>query len=108
MKTGQVLLEGPLHGKINPSETTWAILSADELNSQSRNDESNISYYPGTILQIFLEKSFGYNDIWATVISRDYLNSKNNNKQSSEIINNNENDDLYLQWFYNVQYVYIR
>lgn len=95
-------MEGPLHGKINPSETTWAILSSEENNRQQYSNDKDeettlVGYYPGPILQIFLEKSFGYNDIWATVINRDYLNSKNNNKSNSQITNNIENDDFYLQ-----------
>ena len=78
-----------MHGKINPSETSWAIISSDDLKYQSNDDASENNFYIGQMLQICLEKSFGFNSIWATVIDRNYLNSKKNENENQ--------DNLYLQ-----------
>jgi hypothetical protein len=59
LRSGQVLLEGPLHGKVLPSDCHWAILDVDPL-----------ARLRGRRLQLILKKSHGSRDIWATVLDR--------------------------------------
>lgn len=71
---GDILLSGPLGGKVTPSECAWAILESDYMSEFIGKQRITVS----------LEKKFCSQDIWATVISRDYL---------GEIINFDEEDE---------------
>lgn len=70
LKNGMEIIQGPLHGKISPSECMWATAEHDP--------KSRIK---GEKLVLSLEKSFGHRDIWATVFDRNYL--KANQKEGS-------------------------
>lgn len=59
------LLEGPLHGKVLPSLSMWAILEPD-----------SALLHKGPVLRLSLEKGHGHRDIWATVLNREYLANK--------------------------------
>jgi len=65
-----VLLAGPLHGKVDPTVASWALLPDEG----SRDADTLTSRSDGRMtLQVLLEKSFGSQEIWATLLSRDYL-----------------------------------
>lgn len=66
LKSGEVLLYGPLQGRIIPSECVWAILPRDIYSTTE---------YKGPKIQLSLEKSHGYKQIWASVLSRTFLNT---------------------------------
>ena len=63
------LMQGPLHGKILPSESMWALLPPDPLTSM-------VAYRGCQRVLVSLEKAFGSKDIWATVLQRGYLGEK--------------------------------
>eukprot|EP01039_Chlorochromonas_danica_P010719 gene10719-11900_t len=65
---GEVILSGPLHGRIVPSECSWAV----EDGEKQQVGEEGI----GKVLVLHLEKAHGHRDIWATVFSRSYLRKK--------------------------------
>jgi hypothetical protein len=67
---GTVLMQGPLHGRVLPSECSWALLEADPA-----------ARIRGQRLQLSLCKSRGSEDIWASVLDRDFLAA--NNSESS-------------------------
>lgn len=62
---GRVLLEGPLHGKVDPSATTWALADYGIADTYK--------YKAYQCLQISFVKAAMYRDIWATVLNRDYV-----------------------------------
>lgn len=66
LSSGEVLLEGPLHGRVVVSESQWALL-----------EEDPAARIRGKRLQLSLHKSHASRDIWATVLDRDFLASKN-------------------------------
>lgn len=66
-RDGPPLLTGPLHGKINPHEVSWAL--------SDYGIADTYKYKAFQCLQISLEKGAMYRDIWATVLNRDYLDS---------------------------------
>lgn len=95
-ETNQIVFQGPLYGKILPSQSLWAILP-DQNNhvrldeGEFDTDEDKRNTGNGTRkqkIQLSLEKSHGHQNIWATVLSRDYLAST---QQQS---NNNNNNTL--------------
>ena len=63
------LMQGPLHGKILPSESMWALLPPDPLTTV-------VAYRGCQRVLVSLEKAFGYKDIWATVWQRRFLGEK--------------------------------
>jgi hypothetical protein len=65
LRNGEVLLEGPLYGKILPSESSWALLPHDP-RAKVKGDKIVLS----------LEKAFSNRDIWATVFDREFLASR--------------------------------
>eukprot|EP01038_Epipyxis_sp_PR26KG_P013268 gene13268-17776_t len=68
--TDQVLLEGPLHGKILPSDSSWALEeNGDYFEHASKNRMSKVI--------LSLEKAHGWKDLWATVFDRSYLKNRN-------------------------------
>ena len=77
------LLSGPLHGKILPSESSWAIIRsplrppyADEAAVSVEFATSGVgsgSAVGNCYLLLSLPKAHGNCDIWATVLDRDYL-----------------------------------
>jgi hypothetical protein len=74
LTTGEVLLEGPLHGKILPSESMWAIMSPDPT-----------ARFRGARVMLSLEKAYGSRDIWATVFDRVYVAENLNNGNENEL-----------------------
>ena len=64
---GTIILAGPLQGKINPLEVTWAL---NDYAIQDRYKNHATQY-----LQVSLEKTALYREIWGTVLSRAYLSS---------------------------------
>jgi len=64
---GTIILAGPLQGKINPHEITWA-LNDYAIQDQYKNHATQY-------LQVSLEKTALYREIWGTVLSRVYLSS---------------------------------
>lgn len=74
-----MLLAGPLHGKVDPAEASWALLpddcwSTEEGEADARTRYSGSGSSDGRMaLQVLLEKSFGSQEIWATLLNRDYL-----------------------------------
>lgn len=74
-----MLLAGPLHGKVDPAEASWALLpddcwSREEGEADARTRYSGSGRSDGRMaLQVLLEKSFGSQEIWATLLNRDYL-----------------------------------
>lgn len=74
-----MLLAGPLHGKVDPAEASWALLSDDDYwpreggADDARTRYSSSSSDGRMALQVLLEKSFGSQEIWATLLNRDYL-----------------------------------
>lgn len=67
LRNGEVILEGPLHGKIIPSESSWTLLPHDP-RAKVKGDKVVLS----------LEKAFSNRDIWATVFDRKFLASRQN------------------------------
>ena len=73
-----MLLAGPLHGKVDPAEASWALLPDDDYWSrEGEADDARTRYSSSSdgrmALQVLLEKSFGSQEIWATLLNRDYL-----------------------------------
>ena len=74
-----MLLAGPLHGKVDPAEASWALLSDDDYwPREGEADDARTRYTSSSsdgrmALQVLLEKSFGSQEIWATLLNRDYL-----------------------------------
>lgn len=72
-----MLLAGPLHGKVDPAEASWALLSDDDYwPREGEADDARTRYSSSDgrmALQVLLEKSFGSQEIWATLLNRDYL-----------------------------------
>lgn len=74
-------MAGPLHGKVDPAEASWALLSDDDCwwsreeggEADARTPYSSSSSDGRMALQMLLEKSFGSQEIWATLLNRDYL-----------------------------------
>ena len=66
-RDGRPLLVGPLQGKINPHEVSWALAEYGIADTYK--------YKAFQCLQITLEKGVLYRDIWATVLNREYLDS---------------------------------
>eukprot|EP01032_Pedospumella_encystans_P014562 gene14562-16717_t len=64
---GTTILAGPLQGKINPLEVTWA-LNDYAIQDQYKNHATQY-------LQVSLEKTALYREIWGTVLGRAYLSS---------------------------------
>lgn len=58
---------GPLHGKVNPQEVSWALLDYGIADTYKHK-----AYQ---YLQISLEKGAMYKDIWATVLNKEYVTS---------------------------------
>jgi len=63
----RALLAGPLHGKVLPSASAWALLPADPAAPLG---------YRGPRVMVSLEKAHGFKDIWATVMSRAHLGQR--------------------------------
>ena len=78
---GNVLLEGPLHGKVIPSESSWSLM--DRHTKSIEKDHSSQS------LQLSLHKGYQHQDIWATVFDRTFL---------SQALNYNEHSEEYTQY----------
>lgn len=66
-RDGRPLLSGPLQGKINPHEVSWALSEYGVADTYK--------HKAFQCLQISLEKGAMYRDIWATVLNREYLDS---------------------------------
>ncbi len=62
---GTVLLAGPLHGRINPDEVTWALLDYGIADTY----EKHASQY----LHISLEKTHLYRALWTTVLTKQHM-----------------------------------
>jgi hypothetical protein len=62
--TNEVLMEGPWQGKINPEESSWAIV-----------EEEYSSWYRGPRLVLNLQKAYNEQDIWANIIRQPDQNS---------------------------------
>lgn len=60
--TKKVILEGPLFGKINPSQSMWLLV-----------DDEALSAFRGQKVVLNLEKAHGFQDLWASVFSREFL-----------------------------------
>eukprot|EP01035_Chromulina_nebulosa_P021174 gene21174-27432_t len=58
MSTGEVILDDKLHGRIVPSESTWAILEPEVT-----------AWYRGYRLLLSLQKAHDSKDIWANVLA---------------------------------------
>ena len=71
---GETLLAGPLGGKVIASDCAWALLEPDCMSAFAGKQRITIS----------LEKRFCSQEIWATVISRDFL---------GELVNFDEEDE---------------
>ena len=63
------LMHGPLHGKVLPSESMWALLPPDP-------SAALVAYRGCQRVLVSLEKAFGSKDIWATVLQRGFLGEK--------------------------------
>ena len=72
--TGDVLLTGPLHGKVLVSECAWALLGAEDV-AKSAGSSGGLRLGPRVLIS--LEKAFDSREIWATVLSRDFLSTQN-------------------------------
>lgn len=68
LTNGTVLLEGPLHGGVDPSECNWSLLEY----SPAQAYKTQASHY----VQLFLQKGYQHRDVWATVLDRQYLKEK--------------------------------
>ena len=73
-----ILFEGPLHGKVLPSESMWAILPENSRSISSNIDEDeersqSSEEYKGMRILLSLEKSFSDRDIWTTALNRDFM-----------------------------------
>ena len=62
LQDGRVLFEGPLDGKIDPSQSMWALMEPEPL-----------ARVRGYYLSLSLEKSYGHRDIWASVLSKEFM-----------------------------------
>ena len=58
----RVLLEGPFHGRVVPSESMWALA-----------DHDPCSPIKGPRLVLSLEKGYAHREIWATVFDREFI-----------------------------------
>ena len=56
-------MNGPLGGRVNPSESMWALLEPDHMSQ----------FVGKQRIVVSLEKRFCSQEIWATVLSRDFL-----------------------------------
>jgi hypothetical protein len=72
------LISGPFHGKVVPSESSWVILpsSRSVIVTPSITPQLDFSldeqeYKPCILMS--LQKGHGHQEIWATVLNRDYL-----------------------------------
>lgn len=65
LQDGSVILEGPLDGKIDPSQSMWALMEPEPL-----------ARVRGYYLSLSLEKSYGHRDIWASVLSKEFMLNK--------------------------------
>lgn len=63
LQSGEVLMNGPLGGRVNPSESMWALLEPDHMSQ----------FVGKQRIVVSLEKRFCSQEIWATVLSRDFL-----------------------------------
>ena len=61
--SGEVLMSGPLGGRVNPSESMWALLEPDHMSQ----------FVGKQRIAVSLEKRFCSQEIWATVLSRNFL-----------------------------------
>lgn len=59
-----MILEGPLYGKINPSQSSWNL-----------DDDDPTSDYRGQRLILNLEKAYGHRELWASVFEKDYVDT---------------------------------
>lgn len=59
---GQLVIAGPLHGKVLPSQSSWALV-----------DGFHAVDSPGPTVQLSLEKSHLHADYWGTVFDRKFL-----------------------------------
>lgn len=59
-----MILEGPLYGKINPSQSSWNL-----------DDDDPSSDYRGQRLILNLEKGYGHQELWASVFEKDYVDT---------------------------------
>ena len=87
----QIILVGPLYGKIISSETTWAILNPtdgmsggyiptvtlplSESIDMNVSDDDKCQTIPYILLSLI--KAHGHQDIWATVFTKEYLQQLN-------------------------------
>lgn len=62
---GKELWGGPLHGRIVPSDSSWAIEEPDPL-----------ARIRGKRLHLSLLKAHGSSDIWATVLDREFISKR--------------------------------
>lgn len=62
---GTVLLQGPLHARVVPSECSWSLL---DYPAHKVYKTQALQY-----VQISLEKGHNYKEVWATVLDREYL-----------------------------------
>lgn len=77
------LLSGPLHGKILPSESSWAIVRSPLRPPYADQTSIAVDFSSPSIgrggsvgncyLQLSLIKAHGSQDIWATVLDREFL-----------------------------------
>lgn len=65
LANGTALLEGPLHGRVDPSECSWSLLEY----SPAMAHKTQASHY----VQLSLQKGYQHRDVWATVLDRQYL-----------------------------------
>jgi len=72
LKNGISIIEGPLHGRVIPEESMWAM-----------SDHDPKSRIKGTKLVLSLEKTYESRDIWATVFDRDYIRANQPEESNS-------------------------
>lgn len=67
-RDGRPLLVGPLHGKINPNEVSWALADYGIADTYK--------HKAFQCLQISLEKGVLYRDIWGSVLNKEFVNAQ--------------------------------
>lgn len=67
LASGEVLLEGPLHGTINTMESGWVIVEADP---------SARTKMRGRKLVVSMEKTYSSREIWSSLFDREFIKEK--------------------------------
>jgi len=67
LKSGEVLLQGPLFGKVLASESAWTIVDSDPTAKTKLR---------GRKLVLSLEKSYASKEIWSTLFEREFIKNK--------------------------------